>query len=416
MNPSATDYDSDKEPMPKEEHQLKWRGDPEKTHSDWKVEIVICGCDNNHGEESENHCNVALPQIETYHVHKCFLGYGPNGSSYFERLFQTSERYAEADSCTSRIELDSLAAKAIPNLLDFVYSSNDKALNINTENCTALHYLGQYFEIRRLRWLARQFWKKDLSLKNVDVYYEHAKIFHDDKLLQAVAVTCSYNIMKIKVTSRIVQISHPDMWVEILEEANDCPYTRLHISSLIAENCSNNATDFETFQRLTPEEKLPKIAFDAASKFSDLEDRIGVTDDGEGNRESEADHNLSSLQQRCIESISENWEKLDVASQETMDFLKRKKPSFLAELLAKSLIRAKTAIEAAKERAEEASSRAALATSRAEVANNREAEVTTTLRRVHQQRVENLANRRLQSPNTSAMRRLSTMHIANNRF
>ena len=358
-NLAIEDYNSDEEPMPEEEHCWKWRGDPDKTHSDWKIEVVVaagaaatsaeCGGGGGDNEEgSSNGCESSsqetLVSVEnTYHVHKYVLGYGLHRSVYFERLFQTADRYAESKSRTSRIELDPLAAKAFPQLLDFVYSSDDNGLAANTENATALHYLGQYFEIRRLRWLARQFWKKDLSLINVDTYYEHAKKFHDGRVLEAAASLCSKNIMKIESTSRIIQISDSNLWIRILDEADNHDATRLHLSSLIAAHCGNIEVDEETFQKLTREGILPRIAFAAAPKLSDLEDKVTTPDDRCKGTHREGEGDLSNLQKRCVKSMAEKWEALDTSDQDTMEFLQRKKPSFLAELLAESLLKSKTA-------------------------------------------------------------------------
>jgi len=56
----------------------------------------------------------------TYHCHKTALGVGPRSLPYFEQIFQGSG-LAEHAVGTSKIELQTSAAEAMPGLLDFVY-------------------------------------------------------------------------------------------------------------------------------------------------------------------------------------------------------------------------------------------------------------------------------------------------------
>ena len=142
---------------PTTEERLTWRLDPSTSHSDWTIEIVTS--DDDHPME-----NAII-----YHVHKCLLlAVGPRKSEYFCRLFQTNS-FAESQSNKSRIQLQKQAADAFPDVLDFVYGGNDDRLNVSSTNATALHFLGEYFEMPRLRWEASQFWQSDLTLKNCSV-------------------------------------------------------------------------------------------------------------------------------------------------------------------------------------------------------------------------------------------------------
>lgn len=149
-------YDSDlEEPDKPNESRLDWRMDPAQSHSDWTIKIT---------HEGETLCDI-------YHVHKCVIAVGAKRSEYFATLFGSQLPLRETANNTSNIELHKVAATAFPVLLDFMYSCKDK-LQITTENSTALYYLAQYFQIKRLRWEARQFWQIDLSLENAGVYYE----------------------------------------------------------------------------------------------------------------------------------------------------------------------------------------------------------------------------------------------------
>jgi hypothetical protein len=183
--PAATQacYDSDLEPPPEDQQsRLKWRGDPAETHSDWTIEIVSKqqGKADETQEEEET-------VVDTYHVHKFVLAYGARRSEYFVNLFSSRGKcFAESKSSTSRIELEPLAAKAFPKVLDYIYATHREKLDIDTETATALHFLGSYFGLRALRWETKQFWKGDITCKTAATYYSHARIFHDDKIKERV--------------------------------------------------------------------------------------------------------------------------------------------------------------------------------------------------------------------------------------
>jgi hypothetical protein len=86
------------------------------------------------------------------------LASGPRKSEYFVKLFQN----AAAGNCTEakgnlcRIQLDSLVAVAFPILLDYIYAPWEE-LKIETDVATALHHLGEYFDIHCLRWNCMEF-------------------------------------------------------------------------------------------------------------------------------------------------------------------------------------------------------------------------------------------------------------------
>lgn len=57
---------------------------------------------------------------ERFNVHKFFVAHGARRSEYFSRLIRSKVRFHEKDFNTSVINLDPLAAKAFPALLDYV--------------------------------------------------------------------------------------------------------------------------------------------------------------------------------------------------------------------------------------------------------------------------------------------------------
>jgi hypothetical protein len=323
---ALAEYDSDEEPQketPKE--WQNWRLDPVETLSDWTIRITSTTIINN--EEKE--------QIDTYHVHKYTLAVGPRNSLYFERLFGLGVcKFAEGQSSQSSINLHELAAEAFPVMLDFMYAPTGK-LEATTENATALHYLGQYFEIRRLRWDAKQFWKKNLGLETVSTYSQHARIFQDEKILNAVASLCAKKIMKIDASHRILACSDFRLWYDILHNNDPNDEFSRHLSTLIASFIEQNDVDAETFEQLTSADVLPEINFDAAPKLMELENKIINT----------SSDKMSGLEERCISALSQRWEGIRVEDEETMHFLRRQKPLLLAKLLQETLLNAKAVLE-----------------------------------------------------------------------
>ena len=86
-------------------------------------------------------------------------------------------------------------------LLDFMYSSErDGPAPCTTTNVTALYSLANYFGIRRLQYLAKEFWKTDVMQRTRNAcmllkhYYVHAAMLQEDKILQAATRVCKDNI------------------------------------------------------------------------------------------------------------------------------------------------------------------------------------------------------------------------------
>lgn len=294
--------------------------------------------------------------VTTYHVHKCSLAYGTRKSEYFARLFKSANAgvFNESNSRMSRIELEPLAASAFPAFLDYIYAP-ENPLKISTNAATALHSLGEYFEIRHLRWDARQFCLQDLSLTNLDTYYEHAMVFQNESVQDVLARFVGQNLLKIAPTSGIVKIADPAFWVKALNAARksepqhedflDAPRS-LHWSKLMAEIGTLNVEtmDKAVFHVLTNACNMPDVHVEAALVLCDL-------DDGLRNRCPE-NHNPAEetpqprpLQQRCGAALALKWDEFG-STEDKARMLGRRQSSFLAGLLLNSLEKAKAALTA----------------------------------------------------------------------
>jgi len=317
-------FDSDEEPPAEtvKDRLSSWRLDPEESLSDWTIEIVV------------NDATQA-----TYHVHKQNLAVGPRRSEYFVKLFSQGGRFAETKDATSRIELEELASKFFPVLLDYLY---DGTLPLTTDNATALHSMAKYFDMRRLRWEAKQFWQKDISNAiTCGVYYEHARILNNEKVLDTATKACSEHILNITKTSRLVHVPEPQFWLKILQshhtEGGTTEKFSCHVSTLIAEFAQQNLTlESNMFKQLTAPKLLPHIHVEAALPLIDAERQIVAPDESR----------LSNLQKRCIAALSKDWSSIDLCAKgAVLALAKKQSPMVLTEVLSGTLAAAKKEAE-----------------------------------------------------------------------
>lgn len=292
---SYTCDDDEPEPPALDSGYLSWRLPAEETHSDWTIEII----------ESKS----KTPRV--YHVHKVCISVGPKKSNYFTRLFLNTN-FAESKSKTSKIELEDAAAAAFPCMLDYQYSPEHK-LEITAENAAALHFLGQYFEIPRLRWEVVQFCMTDLSIDSSGTYYQHAKIFRDETIMKLVVKKCCSELNHIGLESHLMEVSDVALWFNVIKLVLDggsdgIVHDSLYLSRLIAKFCSSHKEllNAEIFSQLTDATHMAAIDKEAAVPLMQVEGLlVPECKTGEG---------LTRLQSRCIEPISNSWESIDVPS------------------------------------------------------------------------------------------------------
>ena len=311
------DYDSDQGPPPSTTTRLvgNWRLDPQASFSDWTIEILVQGV-----------------KHDTYHVHKQNLAVGPRKSEYFAKLFEQGGRFSEAKDSTSRIELQALAADAFPQLLDYMYFPERK-LEINTNSATALYSLAKYFDMRCLRWEAKQFWLSDIHEPKIacGVYYEHAWLLNENKILEVAAESCSRQIMIIPTTSRLVHVPDPNFWLQIFEDKEISENCSCHLSMLIAEFALHNMDilNADMFHKLTDPQRLPIVDFRAALPLVDAERQIV---------QAPATKKLSGLQGRCINALAKCWSLIDTDSQSiAMNLIEKQNPFVISKILASTL-------------------------------------------------------------------------------
>jgi hypothetical protein len=211
-------------------HTLLWRQDPEDSFSDWRIilessEDADCNDyttekntavienqsdvsdilstreladdgqksytasnNNNHHDGIATLSEETTPSTTTFHVHRGILA---SVSTYFQSLFKMDLRYktCEHESQTSTIKLKPEAVKSFPAFLDYVYNRDLGILGFERSNAVALRHLAMYFGVDTLfkdisELILLEFKKESL----LDGYYNDAKLFNDEILLQAIRV------------------------------------------------------------------------------------------------------------------------------------------------------------------------------------------------------------------------------------
>ncbi|GKY93949.1 hypothetical protein MPSEU_000361800 [Mayamaea pseudoterrestris] len=323
---SDTSDDEDTTPLPEGGGCLSWRMDPENSFSDWTIEIVY---------DTTGDDGVVSTKTDVYHVHKCHLAGDPRKSGYFVSQFIKGGRFAENGESKSRIELNELAAKSFPDLLDYLYCA-ESTPKISTDNATALSFLSKYFDVPQLRWTVKTFWKRDILWpKACGTYYEHARLLNESKIRRASLQSCLDNIWEIDSSTRLVHVPDASFWLMLGEQIHAgiaggqfMNHQSQQLSKLVAAFCRHVAVDQETFQKLTKETALPQIDAKAALSLLDIE-RVLLSPD---------EANLTSLQERCIVAFSNAWNQIDANLEaETVATLQKQNGRVLSELLVRSL-------------------------------------------------------------------------------
>lgn len=307
------------------EEELSWRLPPDESLSDYIIEV-----------RCRDSC-----QFVTYHVHKSILAVGPRRSHYFVCTFfnkttQSAARVAAALSpdygdaaldvaaglvepaCgelqralemqhlsiapgrdRTVLEMEELAARAFPVLLDYMYSATGR-LDITTENATPLAWLAQHLEIKSLKREVKDFWVKDLCMENLTTYYEHSILFQNEKVLMHANDYCAEHIFSVEesIVVRVLTAIDPFFLLQVMGKVHGRVSSR-RLSLLVAVYCNvhRDELDSNIFLQLTSEYHLPTLEVKAAKVLLELEASTCHNRD-----------KLSSLKRRCITVLAQHWD------------------------------------------------------------------------------------------------------------
>ena len=307
-----SDSDSPDDELEDECQRLSWRMAPERSHSDWTIEIMaatpVAEDEIGDVEQLGELIDRVASGLTTscYHVHKASLSVGAKRSLYLAKIWARTDVDTISTSTRTTLLLPKLAVDAFPAFLDYMYANDDDekelATIITPENAAALHHLAIYFQVARLRQKVLRFWKKTLSLDQCGTYYEHAKILNgsddvDKKLVRLIVQKCCEHLDgKAEWNSnddRDLSFLDVKLWLEILKANSG----KKNAVLLLAEFCSThqNELDAETFRKLTDETMLPWIRPEDALLWMEVEKAVLWPET--------VDAELSNLQERCIEQL-----------------------------------------------------------------------------------------------------------------
>lgn len=317
------DFENDGSIGEDSEEALTWRTDPEKSLSDWTINIS----------------NRSTRQTQSYHVHRNVLAVGPRRSEYFVRFFLSHDRLHKTGHSTD-IWLEGVAADAMSLLLDFMYSPEGK-LNIDTKSAIGLRHLAQFFGMRGLHKRVMAFIQKDLNMQNIKTYYQSAAAVDDNKVSELASECCARNILDISESHSLLPAVDPLFFRRImLSPEINTKEKQLHTSQLLAAFCvlHKNLLDDQDFIRLTDEQCLPHVHYKAALTLMEMETDLVVLDHDT--------EEMTSLQERCLRDIATHWEELSKMKAHELTRICRKLPSpVVTEIMVRSLSQAKRSVD-----------------------------------------------------------------------
>ena len=299
--------------------------DPLVGRSDFTIEIAaqVVEDDNNSAPEEK---------VDTYHVHKNVLEFGPKSSVYFAGLFASAT--AEAQSNKTRISLHKLAADAFPVLLDHLYSLDGGVPELTIKNAAPVHHLADYLEVDSLRSKVLQFWENGIDVEDLGMCLDHANTFRIDALRDIVVRECSDKITQIELDSHLMEVADAEFWLAVGVDMDKRSEGGIHphLASLIAEFClvQKAHLDADTFSKLTAYaiSTIMLAPLHTATKLLEVETAVLPA----MGAENEPTH----LQTHCIAVLASRWKKLMVSAS-SQESLQKLSPLLLSRIMTASL-------------------------------------------------------------------------------
>jgi hypothetical protein len=109
-------------------------------------------------------------------------------------------------------------------MLDVMYSNCVPLVaSATTASVLAFYELGQYFDSPFICEQAEQFWSTNMTVENSHEYYKQAKIFHNDKVLEAVKKTCTDALLTCGIShdSQLITCLSITDWLDIFDGLPD---------------------------------------------------------------------------------------------------------------------------------------------------------------------------------------------------
>jgi hypothetical protein len=314
--------------------KLSWKSNPAASFSDWRVEVY----------------RKEAGDVDVYNLHRDIVGFGPRKSNFLIKAFVQKKKDLdhENDASVTRLDVPDSQAAAFPMVLDFMYYTKEVKQSLTAERSCAVFKLAELLDIPALQYAIVDFYQKKISLKNMGEFMTAASQVKATKLVF---------ISKAKIRSLIIEkpelagLVAPKYLADILDinrkqlEQQRAQDPRRAISALelsqsrhwskavfICASHNETAMTKKLFGQLTNAESLPAIDVTVALKLLGLDSKFN----NEGSSE------YTSLQKRCADSITADWEVFQsrFPSTDAVSSALQKLPShILADILMKSMNR-----------------------------------------------------------------------------
>ncbi|KAG7345992.1 BTB/POZ domain containing protein [Nitzschia inconspicua] len=313
--------------------RISWMSDPYESFSDWTVKVLFDDV------------------VDVYHVHRNIMAFGNRKSNFFLKEFRKQQNFEDTDPAdvqVSYIKLPASQAKVFPMVLDFIYYTKEATQTLTAERACNVFKLAELLEIPMLQKAIADFYAKNLSLKNLGEFLLAASKSKADRLLVVSKAKIGQMIIEKpelsglvppKFMADILLISHrqleearakePEKYTEALVQSQSRYWSK---AAYICAVQNESVLTVKLFDELLSEESLPYIDSAVAPKLLLMDAKFRGQTNG--------DHGPSSLQRRCIDSLTTDFQQFQrgFATPEACSNVLKALPSeVLAEILMKTM-------------------------------------------------------------------------------
>jgi hypothetical protein len=191
-----------------------------------------------------------------------------------------------------------------------------------------------------LRYEAKQFIKKNLTLTNCYKYYQDAILLQNKRVLGYVVDLCAQDILDLDLNNSIVSHADAQFWIQVFEKCTPFKVKRSqvlshHASKLVYYglcDVKSLQVDSQTFATLTDVKTMPFISVQCALGLLETESQFINYDELSS---------LTSFQERCIDALAEGYASSEF-NEYTDSILQSQGTRFLSRLYKETLMKTKS--------------------------------------------------------------------------
>jgi len=287
--------------------RISWKSDPRESFCDWRIEVHHL---NKKGEA------VAM---DIYNIHRNVVGFGPRKSNFMVQEFvrQIEDRNYGSGANITKLELPFWQAEAFPMVLDFLYDTKEVRQTLTAERACSVFQIAETLDIPPLETAIENFYSKTLSIKNMTDFMAAASNAKADRLLFASRAKIGslifekpelaglllpqfmIDILRVhREQVQEIQSKTPEGYPEHLKISHSRLWSK---AAFVCASHNMKSITKEIFKAMTQEDCLPAVDASVAFKFLMLDVQLNPDND-----------DYTSFQKRCVQSITDNWEKFSL--------------------------------------------------------------------------------------------------------